>query len=272
MQACQWHLPKIIKLRESSLFLAYFYLLLKCVMSKCAKTCLAHSLRTPAPMCSLTHRTHGSSTAKWAAKGVPQAAAWALQGMEQGSGSPHAYAHMHLPCTIYLQWVSTLLCTLYLGLAALAGEPGNPSVASGAASRRCWLLSCSIYRCLTPPGAEHGTTSHRRCGWETAAQPAPAAALGFTLTPYSLFLDDWITGGTSKWIWVWGTKGLHMTSAAFAGLWEQSTVVSACPVQLGNSAVCAVRVFAEQGSCVHPGASLMPSFLSAPFPLLKLAR
>lgn len=227
VQACQWYLPKIIKLRESSLFLAYFYLLLKRVMSKCANTCLAQSLRAPAPMCSFTHGTHGSSTAKWAAKGVP------LPGLcrgWRGQWVPMCVCPHAPPCSIHSLWVSTPICTLYLGLAALAREPGNPSMASGAASRRRWLLSCSIYRCLTPPGAEHGTTSHRRCGWETAAQPAPAAALGFTLTPSSLFLHDGITGGSSKRSWVWGIRGLHMTPAVFAGLCEQTRAVSACSV------------------------------------------
>lgn len=57
MQTCQWYLLKIIKLWESSLFLASFYLPLKRVMSKCAKHCLPLRLGAPAPMCSLAHGT-----------------------------------------------------------------------------------------------------------------------------------------------------------------------------------------------------------------------
>jgi len=116
-----------------------------------------------------------------------------------------------------------------------------------------------------------------RCGpqparrpWQAAAQAAPAALLGFTLTPSSLFLDGAKQRGYSgnrQPELVSGCRGvtcdlccLHRVVGAVAA--EQSGL---CVPGMAGS------VFAERVSCVHPVTSLMPALAAAPFPLRQLA-
>lgn len=206
---CQWYLVNSIKLRDSILVLASFYLLPKRVVSKCAKTCLG----APAPTCSLAHGTRPTGCCPSAAGadepawlyGAPQAVL-VLLGLEGSRADPGAVrcpsvgAHTCFPRTSCSPWVSTSVCTPHLGPAVLAG--GSPATPPGPPGQRlgvCWLFSCPKYRCLTPPGAELGTTSHRSLRSSAdCRQPAPAALLRFTLTPYSLFLNE-----AKEWDYRW---------------------------------------------------------------------
>lgn len=195
-EPCQRYLLKIIKLRESSLFLASFYLLLKRVMSKCAKNVAP----TPAPLAA------GSSGAKGDAKGVPLQQEGASLGRTEppccpGSaggggewGPPPACAHTCLPCTSRPPRMGTSASTLHLGLAALAGA-GNTATPCGPPGWRSgafWPFSGTIYRCLTPAGAALGTSRPPPAGLDGRLRRClrPPALLGFTLTPSSLFLDE----------------------------------------------------------------------------------
>lgn len=164
VQRCHWYLLKRIKVRETSLFLASFYP--PCHVQVCQRP-PGRGPGTPVPTRSHASACPAGSGEQESQKGCEGGvcAAGTLRCSEPpccpgpaGDGGQRDGPHGQRgpPTRVLLARVSRAPAARRGSAPTLAGagSPSTPAGASGAACGCRWLFSRSIYRCLTPPGAE----------------------------------------------------------------------------------------------------------------------